>query len=326
MRALLLDEELKLTADYPTPEPPPGEALIRVTIAGICNTDLELMKGYMQFHGIPGHEFVGVVEQARGAEEWEGRRVVGEINAACTTCPTCRAGRPTHCPNRTTLGIAGRDGAFAEYLILPIRNLHPVPDPVADEAAVFTEPLAAACEILQQVHVRPTDRVVVLGDGKLGLLCAQVLALTGCDLTAVGHHPEKLNILTRQGIPTATEDRLIEAGADLVVEATGRPEGYATARRLVRPRGTVVLKSTYHGRVDADGSAELAEVLTMAVVDEVTLVGSRCGPFAPALRLLERGLVDVTPLLHARYALSEALTAFEHAARPGTLKVLVEMY
>ena len=187
-------------------------------------------------------------------------------------------------------------------------------------------PFAAACEILQQVHVRPTDRVVVLGDGKLGLLCAQALALTGCDLTAVGHHPEKLNVLARQGIPTATEDRPIEAGADLVVEATGRPEGYAMARRLVRPRGTVVLKSTYHGRVDADGSTELAKVLTMAVVDEVTLVGSRCGPFAPALRLLERGLVDVTALIHARYPLSEALTAFEHAARPGTLKVLVEMY
>ena len=201
---------------------------------------------------------------------------------------------------------------------MPIRNLHPLPGTLSDEAAVFTEPLAAACEILQQVHVRPTDRAVVLGDGKLGLLCAQVLALTGCDLTVVGHHQEKLDVLARRGIAAALADEAVETGADLVVEATGHPAGYAAARRLVRPRGTVVLKSTYHGPVEAD--------LTMAVVDEVTLVGSRCGPFAPALRLLERRLVDVMPLIQARYPLSEALTAFEHAARPGTLKVLVDLH
>ncbi|MBE9508342.1 MAG: alcohol dehydrogenase catalytic domain-containing protein [Chloroflexi bacterium] len=317
MRALLLKKDLRLVEDYPAPEPPPGEALVRVSMAGICNTDLELVKGYMQFQGIPGHEFVGVVERAPGAKEWEGRRVVGEINAACTTCPTCQAGRPTHCPHRTTLGIGGRDGAFAEYLTLPIRNLHSVPDALPDEAAVFVEPLAAACEILQQVHIRPTDRVVVLGDGKLGLLCAQVLALTGCELTAVGRHQEKLDILARRGIATALESNSVEAEADLVVEATGRPEGYAAARRLVRPRGTIVLKSTYHGSFDAD--------LTMVVVDEVTLIGSRCGPFGPALRLLAQGLVDVTSLTQARYPLSEGLTAFEHAARPGTLKVLLDI-
>jgi alcohol dehydrogenase len=315
MRALLLDGKLKLVDDYPTPEPPPGEALIRVSVAGVCNTDLELVKGYMQFRGVPGHEFVGVVERAPGAEAWEGRRVVGEINAACGTCLTCRANRPTHCPNRTTLGISGRDGAFAEYLTLPITNLHPVPDAISDEVAVFTEPLAAACEILQQVHVRPTDRVIVVGDGKLGLLCAQVLALTGCDLTVVGHHPEKLEIVARQGIPTALDDTAIEVGADIVVEATGHPGGYAAARRLVRPRGTLVLKSTYHASLEVN--------LTEVVVDEITLVGSRCGPFAPALRLLERGLVQVIPLIQARYPFSEVLTAFEHAAQPGTLKVLV---
>ena len=333
MHALLLDKELRLVEDYPTPEPPAGEALIRVSVAGICNTDLELVKGYMQFRGIPGHEFVGVVERAPGAEEWEGRRVVGEINAACGDCPTCRAGRPTHCPHRTTLGIAGHDGAFAEYLTLPIRNLLPVPDSLPDEVAVFTEPLAAACEILQQVHVRPTDRAIVLGDGKLGLLCAQVLTLTGCDLTVVGHHQEKLDILVRRGIPTALGDELVEPGADLVIEATGHSGGYAAARRLVRPRGTIVLKSTYHGSPDADDStarlsslkSELAEVLTMVAVDEVTLAGSRCGPFAPALRLLERGLVDVAPLIQARYPLNEALVAFEHASHPGTLKVLVDL-
>ena len=317
MRALLLDRGLRIAEDYLTPEPLPGEALIRVSIAGICNTDLELIQGYMQFRGIPGHEFVGVVEQAPGAEEWVDRRVVGEINAACGDCPTCQAGRPTHCPHRTTLGIAGRDGAFAEYLVLPVRNLHPVPDSLPDEVAVFTEPLAAACEILQQVHVHPADRVIVLGDGKLGLLCAQVLALTGCDLLVVGRHREKLDIAAQWGIRTAQEDGAIEAAADVVVEATGRPEGYAAARRLVRPRGTVVLKSTYHGALAAD--------LTTAVVDEVTLVGSRCGPFAPALRLLERRLVDVLPLIHARYPLAEARTAFDHTARPGTLKVLVEL-
>jgi len=291
---------------------------VRVKLAGVCNTDLELAKGYMQFRGVPGHEFVGVVERAPGNEEWVGRRVVGDINAACGQCPTCQANRPTHCPHRTTLGIAGRDGAFAEYLTLPVRNLYPVPDSIPDEIAVFAEPLAAACEILQQVHVRPTDRVVVLGDGKLGLLCAQTLALTGCDLTVVGRHQDKLDILARRGIPTLLEETGVEPGADVVVETTGNPGGYAAARRLVRPRGVIVLKSTYHGALDAD--------LTMAVVNEITLVGSRCGPFAPALRLLERGLVDVLPLIHARYPLSEALVAFEHAARPGTLKVLITPY
>ena len=321
MRALLLDGKLKLVEDYPTPEPPPGEALIRVDVAGVCSTDLELVKGYRQFRGVPGHEFVGVVERAPGAEAWEGRRVVGEINVACGDCPTCRANCPTHCPNRTTLGINGRDGAFAEYLTLPVANLHPVPDAVSDEVAVFTEPLAAACEIVQQVHVRPTDRVIVVGDGKLGLLCAQVLALTGCHLTVVGHHREKLEIVARQGIATALDDADaasltdVEGGADIVVEATGHPRGYAAARRLVRPRGTVVLKSTYHASLEVN--------LTEVVVDEITLVGSRCGPFAPALRLLERGLVEVAPLIQARYPFSTVLTAFEQAAQPGALKVLV---
>lgn len=317
MKALVYDGELQLVNDYPRPEPPPGEALIRVTLAGICNTDLEIVRGYMGFHGVLGHEFVGVVEACADAPELIGRRVVGEINAACGDCPTCRAGRPTHCPNRTTLGIGGRDGAFAEFLILPVVNLHPVPDQMSDRVAVFTEPLAAACEILQQVHVRPTDRVVVLGDGKLGLLCAQVMALTGCDLTVVGHHRDKLDILAQRGISTELEEEAVEAGADVVIEATGHPGGYAAARRLARPRGTLVLKSTFRDPVDAD--------LTMAVVNEVTLIGSRCGPFAPALRLLERGLVQVTGLIQARYPLSEALTAFEHAARPGTLKVLVDL-
>jgi len=317
MRALLLDKKLYLSDSYPVPVPPPGEALIRVRLVGVCNTDLELMRGYMGFRGVPGHEFVGMVERAPGADEWEGRRVVGEINAACGTCPTCLAGRPTHCPSRTTLGISGRDGACAEYLLLPLRNLHQVPEDMPDEVAVFTEPLAAACEVLQQVHVHPADRVIVLGDGKLGLLCAQVLALTGCDIIVIGRHQEKLEILRRQGIKAVLEGEEVEGGADLVVEATGNAGGYAAARQLVRPRGTIVLKSTYHGSFDAD--------LTMAVVDEITLVGSRCGPFAPALRLLQRGLVQVRPLIEARYPLAQALAAFEHAARRGALKVLIEV-
>ena len=300
------------------PELAPREALIRVRTAGICNTDLELVKGYREFRGVPGHEFVGIVERAPGAAAWEGCRVVGEINAACTTCPTCLAGRPTHCPSRTALGIVGRDGAFAEYLTLPVRNLHLVPDSIPDEIAVLTEPLAAACKILEQIHVRPTDRVVVLGDGKLGLLCAQVLALTGCDLIVVGRHRKKLDILARRGIPIALDGDDDGAGsADIVVEATGRPEGVAAARRLVRPRGTIVLKSTYHGSIDID--------LTMAAVDEITLLGSRCGPFAPALRLLEQGSVAVIQLVQARYPLSQAIEAFERAAQPGTLKVLIDV-
>ena len=316
MRALYLDKTLTLCEDYATPTPPPGEALVRVRLACVCNTDLELVRGYMSFRGVPGHEFVGAVVQCDSAPEWIGQRVVGEINAACGRCETCRAGRPTHCPHRTTLGIAGRDGAFAEYLCLPIANLHRVPENVPDEAAVFVEPLAAACEITQAVHIRPTDRVAVLGDGKLGLLCAQVLQLTGCDLLVIGHHEESLEILRRRGIQTTRRADIPMSAYDVVVEATGTPEGFATARQLVRPRGTIVLKSTYHGAVDAN--------LTRVVVDEVTLAGSRCGPFEPALRLLAQNLVEVMPLIQGHLRLSEGLAAFERAGQRGTLKILIE--
>jgi len=316
MRALYLDKTLTLREDYAAPTPPPGEALVRVRLAGVCNTDLELVRGYMSFFGVPGHEFVGEVVQCDSAPEWIGQRVVGEINAACGQCETCRAGRPTHCPHRTTLGIAGRDGAFAEYLCLPIANLHRVPENVPDEAAVFVEPLAAACEITQAVHIRPTDRVAVLGDGKLGLLCAQVLQLTGCDLLVIGHHEESLEILRRRGIQTTRRADIPMSAYDVVVEATGTPEGFATARQLVRPRGTIVLKSTYHGAVDAN--------LTRVVVDEVTLAGSRCGPFEPTLRLLAQNLVEVMPLIQGHLRLSEGLAAFERAGQRGTLKILIE--
>ena len=322
MRALLLDHTLSLV-DLPQPVPPPDEALIRVTLAGLCNTDVELVRGYMAFRGVPGHEFVGVVEQAPDPA-WVGRRVVGEINAFCGECETCRAGRPTHCPHRTTLGIANRHGAFAEYLSLPLRCLHAVPDSVSDAQAVFTEPLAAALEILEQVHLRPSDRVVVIGDGKLGLLIAQVLALTSADLTAIGRHPAKLGILAARGIRTSVGGADVTPGVDVVVEATGSPAGFQQARDLVRPRGTVVLKSTYAGDLASLLGGAGLNLMSWIVVDEITLLGSRCGPFAPALRLLADRRVDVEPLIHARYPLADALSAFDHAQRPGVLKVLLE--
>lgn len=334
MKAVVIDnlpggiQRLWLALDYADPQPLPGEARIRTTLAGICNTDIEILQGYVGFQGVPGHEFVGVVDQAED-KGLVGRRVVGKINAPCGLCQTCREGRSTHCPDRTALGIRGRDGALAEYFCLPASNLHPVPEGMPDEVAVFAEPVAAACEVLAQVHVRPTDRVVVLGDGKLGLLVAQVLSLTGCDLLDVGRHPEKLAILAARGIPTRLEDRQgpscdgqtegttqgLASGADLVVECTGRTEGFQAARRLVRPCGTLVLKSTYHGLVQAD--------LSSLVVDEIQVVGSRCGSFSAALRLLSRGWVDVAPLIEAEYSLHQAVAAFEHAGRRGALKILV---
>ena len=320
MRAVVFDRQtdghpkLRLVEDYPDPQPPPGEARIRLVLAGLCNTDLEIVRGYADFQGVLGHEFVGLVDQAEDAS-LVGRRVVGEINAPCGVCPTCQAGRPTHCPDRTALGIRGRDGVLAETFCLPATNLHLVPDGIPDEATAFVEPLAAACEVLEQVHIHPSDRVAVLGDGKLGLLVAQVLALTGCRLTVIGRHREKLAILAAKGIPTQVGDQGLAGSMDAVVECTGHADGFETARRLVRPRGVMVLKSTYHGLVQAD--------LSRLVVDEVQLIGSRCGPFPAALRLLAQRLVDVTSLIEAEYPLAEALAAFEHAGRRGALKVLV---
>ncbi len=314
MKALIYDGELKLVADHPLPQVPPGEALVRVVLAGICNTDLEITKGYLGFRGVLGHEFVGVVEEAK-EKGLLGQRVVGEINCYCGACDLCRRGLFTHCPERTTLGIGGRDGAFAPYLTLPPANLHPVPPEIPDEQAVFVEPLAAALEILEQIQVKPTHRVVVLGDGKLGLLVAQVLSLAGCEPLTVGHHSHKLEILKRRGLPTRLAGEPLEGGADLVVECTGRPEGFFQARSLVRPRGVLLLKSTYHGKTEVD--------LSKLVVDEITLVGSRCGPFPPALALLRRGLVDVASLITATFPLEEGVAAFELAGRPESLKVLL---
>ncbi len=307
---------LRVRDDLAVPLPPPGEALIRVLAAGICNTDLELTRGYYPFAGILGHEFVGQVERAPGAESWEGRRVVGEINAACGSCETCQRGHRTHCERRSVLGIVARNGAFAEHLLLPTGNLHAVPDRLTNDVAAFCEPLAAALEIQEQLAVGPEDRVVVLGDGKLGNLVAQTLALSGCQLLAIGRHPGKLELLRARGIRTALAADAPSVRADLVVECTGHAAGFELARRMVRARGTLLLKSTYAGDTRIN--------LSSLVVDEITLLGSRCGPFDKALDLLAKGLVDVEPLIHARYPLGDGLTAFEHAQRPGAMKILLE--
>lgn len=315
MRALWLEDRvLGARRDVPRPEPPPGEALVRVTLAGVCNTDLELVKGYYPFTGVPGHEFVGEVVSAAAAE-WVGRRVVGEINASCGACATCRAGRRTHCPARTVLGIKGRHGAMAEFLTLPVENLHGVPDTLTDEVAVFTEPVAAALQLQRQVAIGAGARVVVIGDGKLGQLVARTLALAGHRPTVVGRHARKLALLSRLGIATAGGGDLPQREADVVVECTGNPDGLTLARAAVRPQGTIVLKSTYHGEVRVNISA--------VVVDEVTLVGSRCGPFAPALALLAGGTLEVSDMIDRRLALDDGVAAFTAAAAPGVLKVLI---
>lgn len=318
MKCLWLEEKkLALRHDAPEPRCESDEALIQVRLAGICSTDLELSRGYYPYAGVPGHEFVGLVAEAKTSPELVGTRVVGEINLPCRTCQTCLSGRPTHCPERKVLGIVGKNGALAEYLTLPIANLHTVPDSVSDEAAVFCEPLAAAIEILEQVHIRPTDRVMVLGAGRLGQLISQVLASVRCDLLVVERQESNRKPLKNQGIRTSESlpEKLFRS-FDVVVESSGSPQGFAITRNAVRPRGTLVLKSTYAGNLEIDASS--------LVVDEITVVGSRCGPFAPALRMLEQGVVDPTPFIEAQYSLDDGLKAFEHAARPGALKILLK--
>jgi threonine dehydrogenase-like Zn-dependent dehydrogenase len=318
MKALWLeDQTLTLRDDIPVPEPSQDEALIAIQKVGICATDLEMLEGYYPFTGIPGHEFVGVVEAAPGDPAWEGQRVVGEINVPCHQCPACRRGHLTHCEARQAIGIKDRPGAFAEYLLLPLGNLHPVPVSVPNDAAVFTEPIAAALEILEQVLIRPSDRVLVVGAGRLGQLIAQVLSLTGCALTVIARHPHQQGLLKARKIASIPEIEVPTREMDLVVDATGSPSGFELARQAVRPRGTILLKSTYAGSLNVN--------LSSIVVDEVCILGSRCGPFEPALRLLADNRVDPTPLIDARYPLSESLEAFEQAAKPGGLKVLMEV-
>ena len=292
------------------------EALVRVVLSGVCNTDLEIARGYAGFNGTIGHEFVGVVEDGTD-RALIGRRVVGEINAGCGNCELCRAGDSRHCPNRTVLGIHGRDGAHAEFLRLPVRNLLRVPDNVPDEHAVFTEPLAAACGVLERVKINKSDRVAVIGDGKLGLLCAQVIALTGATVLQIGKHASKLRIAERRGIEIANPKVAAKRKQqfDVVVEASGAASGFGLALDLLRPKGQLVLKSTFHGKTELDAAR--------IVVDEISIVGSRCGRFSPALDLLKKAAIDVDSLISEEYPLSNGVHAMRRAGTRGVMKVLL---
>jgi threonine dehydrogenase-like Zn-dependent dehydrogenase len=315
MRGLWLEDQcLVLRADLPLPVPGPGEALVRVRLAGICATDLELLQGYYPFTGIPGHEFVGEIAAAPERAERLGQRVVGEINLPCGHCPPCRAGRGHHCQGRRALGIKGHDGAFAEYLVLPLANLHAVPDTIPDEAAVFCEPLAAALRIQEQMPICPGERVLLIGAGRLGQLIALSLPRGGCELQVVARHPRQRTLLEAAGITWISEDAIASGAWDRVIEASGTPSGFALARRALRAAGTLILKSTYASRAEID--------LSRLVVDEITLIGSRCGSFGTALERLGQDL-DPRPLIDASYPLAQALAAFAQAARPGAMKILI---
>jgi len=316
MLALVFDGKATLRTDYPKPTPQRGEALVAVRVAGVCSTDLEVLKGYMGFRGVMGHEFVGEVVEGPG--KWRGKRVVAEINCPCGQCDMCRSGLSNHCRNRTVVGISGRDGAFAEMLAVPVGTLHEVPPQVSDDQAVFVEPLAAAYQVVRQVRFQRSDDVVVLGDGRLGQLVARVLRPLLRKVVMVGKHPAKLETAEKQGIETVTLDRYVaRASADVVIEATGRPAGLELAMRAVRPRGTIILKSTA-------ASAEPIN-LSPVVVNEVTMIGSRCGPFGDALRALAGGGVDIFGLISRRFPLTRATEALEAAERPENMKVLIDV-
>ena len=320
MKAVVFDKELKLVNDYPKPIPQKGEALVRINLAGICNTDYEITKGYMGYVGILGHEAVGVVEEINDEDQsLLGKRVVSEISYGCKdpNCQYCAEKLYRHCPNRHTLGIWRKDGCFAEYMTMPIDVLFEVPENVTDEQAVFVEPLAAACEITEQLHIKPFQKVVVLGDGKLGLITALTLNAQNLDVTLVGKHQNKLDIATEQGVKTSLlNDFVVEKKYDVVVEATGSISGFETALALTKPRGVLVLKST----VAASKEFNLAPI----VIDEITVLGSRCGQFAPALRLLERKAINFTPLVSATYNVDDAIEAFEKNKEKDVLKVLLK--
>ena len=318
MKALVFDKELKFVTDYPKPIPQKGEVLIKVTYAGICNTDVEITKGYMGFQGICGHEFLGVVEDVNADDKsLIGKRVTGEINLGCGSCPDCFNNMQRHCRNRQTLGIFKKDGTFAQYVTLPIENIIPIPDSVPDEDAILIEPLAAALEILEQVHVKPADKIAVLGDGKLGLLISLVLSTTQADVVTIGKHENKLAILNAQGIKIKyLKDANETKFYDIVVDATGSVDGFEKAISLVKPRGIFVLKST----VAAQKPLNLAPI----VIDEITVVGSRCGQFKPALRLLEKKILNLKPLITKVFEFDMAKEAFAFAQEKGVLKVILK--
>ncbi len=317
MRAVVFDKTLRFEEHYPEPRVEPGEAKVRVHLAGICATDLHIMRGYMSFTGVPGHEMVGTVVE--GSPAWTGKRVVCEINCACGTCSLCQSGLAKHCPNRTVMGILGRDGCFADFVAVPEHNLHEVPKSVSDEEAVFVEPLAAAYQVLARCPVDRRMTVSVVGSGRLGILVAQVLAATGCRLTVVGRNEKKLLLCEKKGIQGLhVRDLVPRKDRDLVVECTGSPEGLKLAMQLVRPRGTIVLKSTCAESAPLD--------LSPLVVDEVTLVGNRCGPFPEAIHALARQAVEVRSMISRTYPPDRAVEAFAAAADPDNLKILLAFH
>lgn len=316
MNALHFIKTLRFDPRYPEPAVGEGEVLIAVRLAGICATDLEITRGYMNFTGVPGHEFVGTV--MKGSRRWQGKRVVAEINCVCGRCEMCQGGLANHCRRRTVVGIAGRDGAFAEYVVVPERNLHEVPPAVSDEQAVFVEPLAAAYQVIKQCPIERRMRVTVVGSGRLGLLIAQVLRTTGCQLEVVGRNPLTIEFCEKKQIQAAQVSEVVPRGdRDVVVDCTGSPEGFDLASRLVRPRGVLVLKSTYA----ANAPLNLARI----VVDEVTILGSRCGPFTEAMNALARREIDVESMISRQLPLSRGLEAFEMAADPRYIKILLKI-
>lgn len=322
MKAVVFNdtEGLVLKTDYPKPIPQKGEALIKVSMAGICNTDAEIIKGYMGYSGVLGHEFVGIVEEVNGADQsWVGKRVVAEISYGCDSpeCPWCAVKNYRHCPDRHTIGIWRKDGCFAEYITLPTNILFEVPENVIDEQAVFVEPLAAACEITEQLHIEPTHKVVVLGDGKLGLTTALTLNAQNLDVTLVGKHQNKLDIAKAQGVQTMLlEDLKVSINFDVVVEATGSVSGFETSLNLVKPRGVLVLKST----IATGKELNLAPI----VINEITVLGSRCGQFGPALRLLKNNRIDFKPFISKIYSINDAIEGFEANKAKNSIKIILK--
>lgn len=322
MKAVVFNDKegLVLKTDYPKPIPQKGEALIKVSMAGICNTDAEIIKGYMGYSGVLGHEFVGIVEEVNGADQsWVGKRVVAEISYGCDSpeCPWCAVKNYRHCPDRHTIGIWRKDGCFAEYITLPTNILFEVPENVIDEQAVFVEPLAAACEITEQLHIEPTHKVVVLGDGKLGLTTALTLNAQNLDVTLVGKHQNKLDIAKAQGVQTMLlEDLKVSNNFDVVVEATGSVSGFETSLNLVKPRGVLVLKST----IATGKELNLAPI----VINEITVLGSRCGQFGPALRLLKNNRIDFKPFISKIYSINDAIEGFEANKAKNSIKIILK--
>jgi len=317
MRALIFDKRgLNYRTDYPVPTFLKNEAVIKVACAGICNTDVEIIKGYMGFQGVLGHEFVGVVDRC-SEKSLIGKRVTGEINIGCGRCSYCKMGTQNHCPRRSVLGILNKDGVFAEYVTLPVKNLHLIPEGISDEEAVFIEPLAAAFEILQQIDVMPYHKVCVLGDGKLGLLVGQVLSSTGCNLAVVGKHERSLSILKKMGIKIEHVLAFDGKNFDIVVDCTGSPDGIEKALQIVKPQGKIIMKTTV--------AKQKMINLNHVVVNEISIIGSRCGPFPLAINALEKKNVDVKPLISRIFPFKECLKAFKFASAKGVLKVILRI-